>query len=475
LGNGNVVVAWASFNQVSANSLQDVYAQVLSPGGAKVGGEFLVNAFTAYNQRTPAVASLSGGGFVVVWVSEQQRVTDTGGMPSVDVYGRLYNASGVATGGEFLINTGTNICANPSVAAGADGGFMVAWGQFDPVSRTNSWDVFARPFSNGGIGGTTWRVNTLAFGDQYAPRISASGSTFLVVWTCLGQDGSREGVYGQFLQEDGSPLGGEMRINTTVINGQIHPCVASDRAGRFLVAWSGYIGGPNSFDLFAQRYAKYSPPLAPMNAPLVYVPFAVTNNHYQPQIEVFWAIQSGLPVDHYEVYVDGAGTATASVTTNVWTMTAADGLTANSTRSFQVAYLMADGQRSPLSPAASATTWGGYSYYGIPVEWMYQHFGDAWPPATAPLVPGGPTPQQVFLTGANPLDSGTWLRTAISQTPQGYFLTWNPQPGLTYQVQWSSNLSAWVNAGSPRFAVGGADSIYVGVNNPGYYRILRLR
>jgi hypothetical protein len=473
--NGNVVVAWASFNQVSANSLQDVYAQVLSPGGAKVGGEFLVNAFTAYNQRTPAVASLSGGGFVVVWVSEQERATDDAGMPSVDVYGRLYNASGVAAGGEFLINTGTNICANPSVAASSDGGFTVAWGQLDPVSRTNSWDVFARPFSSAGMGGTTRRVNTLAFGDQYAPRISATGSNFLVVWTSLGQDGSREGVYGQFLQGDGSPLGGEMRINTTVINGQIHPCVASDRAGRFLVAWSGYIGGPNSFDLFAQRYAKYSPPLVPMNAPLLYVPFVVASNHYQPQIEVFWAVQSGLPVDHYEVYVDGAGAATASVTTNVWTMTAAHGLAAGSAHSFQVAYLTADGQRSPLSPAASATTWGGYNYYGIPVEWMDQYWGGAWPPATTPLVPGGPTPQQVFLTGADPLDSATWLRTAISQTAQGYFLTWNPQPGLTYQVQSSSNLSGWVNAGSPRFAVGNTDSVYLGANSPGYYRILRLR
>jgi len=93
----------------------------------------------------------------------------------------------------------------------------------------------------------------------------------------------------------------------------------------------------------------------------------------------------------------------------------------------------------------------------------------------APLDSSGPTPQQLFLTGANPLDSTTWLRTAISNTAQGYFLTWNPQPGLTYQVQSSTNLSAWVNAGAPRFAVGNTDSVYIGLGNPGYYRILRLR
>ena len=83
LTNSNVVVAWASFNEVSASSMQDVYAQLLSPGGQKVGGEFLVNTFTAFNQRTPAVAALSGGGFVVVWVSEQERVTVTAGCPAL--------------------------------------------------------------------------------------------------------------------------------------------------------------------------------------------------------------------------------------------------------------------------------------------------------------------------------------------------------------------------------------------------------
>jgi len=29
--------------------------------------------------------------------------------------------------------------------------------------------------------------------------------------------------------------------------------------------------------------------------------------------------------------------------------------------------------------------------------------------------------------------------------------------------------------GSPRFAVGAVDSIYLGVSNPGYYRVMMLR
>lgn len=50
LTNGNLVVAYSSYNQAASDSMQDVYAQILSPAGQKVGGEFLVNQFTTYNQ-----------------------------------------------------------------------------------------------------------------------------------------------------------------------------------------------------------------------------------------------------------------------------------------------------------------------------------------------------------------------------------------------------------------------------------------
>jgi len=71
LNNSNVVVAWSSFNQAGTNTLLDVYAKILSPTGNTVKSEFLVNQYTNYNQRTPALAALKNGGFVVAWVSEQ--------------------------------------------------------------------------------------------------------------------------------------------------------------------------------------------------------------------------------------------------------------------------------------------------------------------------------------------------------------------------------------------------------------------
>jgi hypothetical protein len=484
LANGNVVVAWASFNQVSSTSLQDVYAQVLSPTGQRIGDEFLVNQFSSFNQRNPTIAALSDGRFVLVWVSEQQNSSDAAGdtaalssTASVDVYGRVFTADGNPVSGEFLVNSGTNICSSPHVAAGSGGTFMVVWAERSRSRDSNGWDILGRTYSNVGLPGTPHYVNTTRFGDQYLPVISWDGADYLVAWTSLGQDGSREGVYGQFLHDDGSLDRGEFRLNTTWLSQQMQPAVGSDGDGEFLAVWTSYVGGSTGFDLFAQRYSNLSKQPRSMNAPFVYVPFVVTGSGYQPQVQVFWPPIDGL-VDHYDVYVNGVLAATLK--TNVWNMTAADGLRAGSTNLFQVDYVVTNGRRSPLSPAATGITWSGFSWDGVPFEWMAQHFGGAsnmshWPSGGTPVAAGGPTVLQAFLTGADPANPATWLRIAINPTAQGYYLTWNPQPGLTYQVQASTDLTKWVNTGSPRFAAGSTDSVYIGLSNAGYYRVMWLR
>jgi hypothetical protein len=494
LDNGNVVVVYGSINQVNSNSLQDVYAQILTPSGQKSGGEFLVNQFTAFNQRAASVAGLQGGGFVVVWVSEQQRsgsldvvspeyLYSPTNRPSVDIFARLFSSAGTPLGAEFLVNSVYEICGSPRVASGSDGGFMVTWTQKTYGLQAFGWDIVARPFSRAGVGGAVVPVNTYQYGDQFAPQITAFGTDYSIVWTSLAQDGSREGVFGRFLRSTGAPIGAEMRMNTTTIGQQMHPSVAADKNGRFLAIWTSFVGGAGSFDLYAQRLVNVAQPLAAMNAPFVWAPFvlsgAPSNAVYQPQLQVSWAPLNGIGVDHYEVYVDEQPTPRVSLTTNLWLMTAADGLTANSTHKFQIAFVAADGRRSPLSAVATGKTWGGFSWGGIPFEWMSAYYGAVnmmnWPNPDVPLAQGAPTLTQVFLSGANPLEPSSWLRTSVVQTPDGYFLNWNPQPGMIYQVQTTLTLSNWANLGGPRFSAGNSDSIYIGGNNAAYYRVLRLR
>jgi len=465
LTNGNVVVVWDSYNQVSASSFRDVYSRQFTPAGQPVGGaEALVNQVTAYNQRTPALAALSDGRYVVVWVTEQQRTEN-----SVDIYGRIFSAPGVPAGAEFRVNVGTNICANPSVTATSSGGFMVAWTERDSLISNYSLEVVARSFSGAATGGVVRKINTHSYGDQFAPRLSSAGSDCLAVWTSLAQDGSFEGVYGQFLNADASLNGSEFRVNSTTAMGQKFPAIASDGASRFLAVWSSYVGGVNSMDLFAQRYGTLLQPLLPPDPPYVNVLSSTS-------LALSWAAQAGLSVVNYDVYANGSVTPTVTVTNNWWTMT---GLGAGTTNTFRIGYNLSDGRHSPLSaPATGVTYLYPFTWSGIPYDWMAQYWGwdlGAWPSATLDSDGDGATTAQEFLAGTDPLDAGSVLKLSMADTPQGAFLTWNSEPGLVYQVQVSSNLGTWSNVGLPRVAAGTVDSMYVGGVSVAYYRVLRLR
>ena len=491
LNNGNVVIVWNSFNEAGSNSLQDVYGRIYSPAGVALGDEFLVNQFTTYNQRTPAVAALLNGGFVVTWISEQQRTavpqlatnstdaTAAGAIrPSADVYGRTYDSNGSATSGEFLMNADNNPCASPAVAAAFDGSYVVTWMGHDMSNLSNGWDICARSFSGSAANSAVVRVNENLYGDQLSQRISVLGNEYFIVWTSMAQDGSREGVYGRYVHTGAVPVGNEFRINTTTVGQQMHPVVTSDGGTQFAVIWASFTGSPYNFDLFAQRYVSTAAVLLPPGAPFVYAPFVLSNGVYQPQLQVAWTPVVGLSILNYEVYADGNGTPMAVTTSNGWTMTSANGLTTSSTHSFAVDYVTTDGRRSPLSASGSGTTWSGYNWGGIPFEWMTTYFGSDishWPGANADTDGDGASNLQEFLAGTSPTNAASVLKVQLVHTPQGMFLNWNTQPGSTYQVQITTNLTSWNNLGSPRFAPGASDSIFVGGTPAGYYRVLLQR
>jgi hypothetical protein len=88
----------------------------------KIGPEFQVNTYTDNNQRSPSVTELSGGGFVVTWQSYKQDGSYYG------IYGQLFDNAGNKVGSEFRANTYTsNNQSYPSVAGLSGGGFVVTW------------------------------------------------------------------------------------------------------------------------------------------------------------------------------------------------------------------------------------------------------------------------------------------------------------------------------------------------------------
>ena len=227
------------------DSMQDVYFQMFTAGGTKIGSEIRANQFTSLNQHNPSLAGLSDGTFVMTWVTDQQR-----GSTNIDIMARVFGPSGTPVGEEFVVNTSDNPCGDPSVAAIAGGGFTIAWTQREGANRL---DVFARTFGPSAQPITTgFALNTERRGDQHTPQVATTSGGQLVVWTSMSQDGSREGVYGRWLN-DGSIVSPEFRVNTTTYLRQFTPAVAADGGSRALIIWSSY-QTTAGFDLFGQRY-----------------------------------------------------------------------------------------------------------------------------------------------------------------------------------------------------------------------------
>ena len=457
---GNVWIAWSSYKQ--DGDMMGVFARRFNSAGQKVGEEFQVNQFTYFNQRNPTIIALPNNTVIIAWVSEQQRKPQT-----VDIYARTFKSTGESLGGEFLVNSENVVCANPSITALSQGGYAIAWSQRNSANATNSWDIYGRLFTAQSYAPqSAFVINQTTYGDQFAPKVSATGDSILVVWTALLQDGSWEGVFGRFVSQTGVAIGNEFQVNTTAVSKQHQPTVATDNEGRFLVSWACYVVGQFQFDLYAQRFAIEQPLQAP-TAPFI---SALSSS----SLSVAWPSIAGYQVAQYELVIDE--NQPVVVQGNQYT---SKELAPESSHSFRLAYQLIDGRKSPYSDSAIGKTWGLEREDGLPSDWLSGFWGvnsALWPTAAADSDNDGASNYSEFLAGTNPKDSSSVLRTRLEENSQGWRLVWNTQPGFVYQVQFSSDMKTWENMGTPRFSADVQDSALVdGNRKAAYYRIIRMR
>jgi hypothetical protein len=239
------VVAWRS--QFQDGSPGSIFMRRYSAFGVPQA-EQQVNTFTTGLQSSPSVASDADGNFVVVWQSYAQDGSQIG------VFGQRYNASGVAQGGEFRVNTfTTGIQQNPVVASDADGNFVVVWSGRGPGDDAG---VFARRYdSTGAALGGEFLVNTYTTGSHHRTAVAAQADgRFMVVWEHLTQDGSGYGVYGQRFDAAGAKDGVEFRANVYTTGNQSRPAVVARPNGNFVVAWNSEGQLHAGYDVLARHY-----------------------------------------------------------------------------------------------------------------------------------------------------------------------------------------------------------------------------
>jgi hypothetical protein len=251
-GNGGFVVVWTSLGQDGSSS--GVFGQRFNAAGVTLGPEFQVNSHTTSFQDSAVVASDAIGNFVVVWRSFGQDNDSSFG-----IFGKRFNASGLAQGAEFQVNSFTpDGQYRPSLASDASGNFVVVW-----VSRPqdgSEYGVFGQRFSASGerLGGE-FQINSYTTGRQATPSVASDASgNFVVVWRSDYQDGSGYGVFGQRFSAAGLPQGSEFQVNTYTPGPQRIPAVASDSTGNFVVVWARGVG--SVYHIFGQRFSAAGAP-----------------------------------------------------------------------------------------------------------------------------------------------------------------------------------------------------------------------
>lgn len=240
LSGGGFVMVWIDYSATGADTAATaVRGQRFDAGGAKVGGEFLVNTVTAGAQTEAVVTARPDGGYLVTWTD----ASHLGGDASLNALkGQLFDTAGGKVGAEFLVNTTTpGNQDGSSTGVAADGAFIVAWSSADPV--TGLADIVAQRFSASGakLGGE-FTVNTVTASAQAGVQVAAlDGGGYALVWldlSKLGGDSSGSSIKAQVIDAAGAKIGAEFLVNIAVLGSQVQPSIAALDGGGFVVAWA---------------------------------------------------------------------------------------------------------------------------------------------------------------------------------------------------------------------------------------------
>ena len=157
------------------------------------------------------------------------------------------------------------------MAAEADGDFVVVWDSYGTSGTdTSGFSVNGQRYaSSGSTLGAEFQVNFYTTSDQGYPSVAADANgDFVVVWHSLGSSGpdtSSKSIQGQRYASDGSIQGAEFQVNTYTTNDQTDPFLAADAFGNFVVVWQSYVSPTARVSIQGQRYRV--PTAAPAMSP----------------------------------------------------------------------------------------------------------------------------------------------------------------------------------------------------------------
>jgi len=248
---GQHVIVWGSVDQDGHG--WGIYAQRYYADGTPNGGEFQVNTYTPFGQSYPDVAMNGDGRFVVVWQGRGLGWDERG------IFAQLYDADGLPVGSEFQVNP--HVSANylyPVASMDPDGSFIFSW--TIPHQSDSGVDIYAQRYlADGTADGGTLALDSYDGYEQVDP-LAAMDDEGNFVRVRVTDDRDDEGVFAQLYFADGTPNGNEFQVNTYYRNEQFDPAVTMASDGRFAVTWQSG-GFPGPYNIYAQMYRADGTPL----------------------------------------------------------------------------------------------------------------------------------------------------------------------------------------------------------------------
>ncbi len=292
---GDFVVVWGDFNTAFDDYGRiRIVARRFTSAGTAIGGEFQVNSYTGDAQAymgEPSVAMDAEGDFVVAWQSYISPGTDQHGF---SIQARRFTSNGTPMGDQFQVNSYTEYTQwDPSVAVDSDGDFVVVWdsGGWVASDIEDGDGVRGQLFTSAGtpVGGEL-QVNTYTTYSQDAPSVAMDAEgDFVVVWESDGGWGSdnqvfsaNKGIQARRYTSAGMALGVEFQVNSYTTDLQLSPSVAAESDGDFVVVWHGHTAGPTDYGIAGQRFTSAGSPIGGEFE----VNSATTNIHTQAAVAV---------------------------------------------------------------------------------------------------------------------------------------------------------------------------------------------
>ena len=231
---GDFVVAWAQ-QRPGRQRLRHLRPAVHRGGRRRSPDASSASTPTPRAQPgSPAVAMDADGDFVVAWPSYGQDGSGYG------VYAQRYNAAGVAQASEFRVNTYTD--ERPAIPRGGDGRRRRLRRRLDERRPGRQRLRHLRP----AVQRRGRRARAASSASTPTPRAPARSRRWR--WTptatssspgrAAGQDGSGYGIYAQRYNARGRRPGQRVPRQHLHHRRPVHPAVAMDADGDFVVAWT---------------------------------------------------------------------------------------------------------------------------------------------------------------------------------------------------------------------------------------------